>query len=168
MSDKTSNKIEKPWAVYRNLNFQYRLGKIVKDSENVYWIKFMEQEDSEPWDKRYVRAFDNPLKAIAYFIFFPDPNNHRSHKSEIHRENRYTTIQTFIAQFPSERPNIEKLLAPSQPKYTGLRIPSSGRIGEGSSLKSKSSIPNFGGLYQFFQSKRKKEMMNTPFDSLFS
>lgn len=117
MPDETQKPIEKPWAVYRNLNFQYRIGKIRGDSGSFYWIKFRENEDSELWDKRYVRAFDDPLKAIAYLLVITE-GIHTSHKKLFHKTEREDIIQSLFIQFPNERKNIESLLAQSQPKCT--------------------------------------------------
>lgn len=111
-------KTQKSWAVYWNRSHQYRIGKLeyCYPADSCFWIRSQEHEDIEAWQKEFVRAFDNPLKAIAYSLVITDFKNNRSHKSYYHQDAKRQQIEDFFARFPSEKTNFEKLLAQSQPK----------------------------------------------------
>ncbi len=151
MSDKTSNKIEKPWSV---LSGPYRdiIRVVREESGKVYTKSFERQYYETEWSSSSTQRFKTAREAIACYC---------AQNITVPSGITSSLIQNFpIAMRQEYLQSIHDILytySQSQPKYTGLRIPSSGRIGEGSSLKSKSSIPNFGKLHQHFESKRKKD-----------
>lgn len=110
--------VENPWAVYGEEPFgSLGIGKIVQENrhnEVVYslGIKYSEREPAQPWDPKEVHRFDNPVKAMAYFLV---------HKEKIF-DLGYTkekVIRRFLESFPSEKDNLENLLAQRQAKCTG-------------------------------------------------
>ncbi len=107
MTKQNSKEIEKPWAVFGR--FFDNFGKIVEDSKNSCYIQYCEGQMYPPelWDSNRVKKFDNPLESINYFF---------EHNSDY--ENKKKVIEIFLRNFPSERKNLKKLLAQSQPKCT--------------------------------------------------
>jgi hypothetical protein len=102
MADKTTEKIEKPWAVYGWFLGAWDIGKIVKDSKDTCYIQYSERQQYSPecWDKDWVHVFDNPVKAMAYFRV-------HVHDSDYTQEK---VAERFLISFPSERANLERLL----------------------------------------------------------
>lgn len=106
---KKSKKIEKPWAVYFSDEGAVGVGKVIQEDKYFEMIiglsiVYHEKDNYHDWDPRYVKTFDTPVKAIAYFLV------HSPHSK------REDTIRHFLRGFPSERANLENLLAQSQPK----------------------------------------------------
>lgn len=56
----------------------------------------------------WIKKFNSPLKAIDYFFDHTILEYNKKEK----------VIETFLSNFPSERANLEKLIAQSQPKCT--------------------------------------------------
>ena len=123
MTEENQKQIKKPWAVYSyDSNGAWGFGKIVKREEYLgkisrLWITNFEKEGycfeenlfgCEPLDPEQVKTFDNPLKAMAYFLVHQRKFNPPYDKKSI--------IKSFLLRFPRERKNLEKLLAQSQPK----------------------------------------------------
>lgn len=113
MPEKSQKSIEKPWAVYGNYLGSWGIGSVVKKGEfgerQCLWLKYKEDlSEGMPWDSDYVNVFDSPIKAMAYFLV-------HQRKDQFHRDKKYVLIQ-FLSDFPSERANLEKFLAQSQPK----------------------------------------------------
>jgi hypothetical protein len=103
---------EKPWAVSWNLPGSYRLGKVVKKETGFLWIKNWYDEIPERLRPEETRTFDDPLKAMGYFLFVTQGN---------HNPKLYTKkdlIQLFAMKFPEEKSHLEMLLAQRQPKFT--------------------------------------------------
>jgi len=103
--------IEKPWAVYHYLR-PSGIGKVI--SENKFSLDLLYSEGQhfslEIWDPNYVKRFETPLEAIDYFLPHSGQEN-----------NKEKLIEIFLCKFPSERANLEKILAQSQPKCTEIK-----------------------------------------------
>lgn len=118
--------IEKPWAVYSyDAMGAWSFAKVVKETRNeagkinLLWLKLYErglrfspedQLEDEPLDPKYVKTFDNPIKVLAYFLVHQRKFMPQYHKKSILKE--------FLYRFPSERANLENLLAQSKSKCT--------------------------------------------------
>ncbi|OGJ13381.1 hypothetical protein A3K82_00640 [Candidatus Pacearchaeota archaeon RBG_19FT_COMBO_34_9] len=106
MSEKYQRDIKKPWVVcYRLINLS--IGRVTEDFGKTLYIQFFENQPSKGSDSEWVKKFDNPIKAIAYFKF-------KKCKSYTKEE----AINFFLTKFPSEKKRLENLLAPSQSKCT--------------------------------------------------
>jgi hypothetical protein len=105
MGDKLTE-IQKPWAVYGWYTGSWDIGKVTSESENSLYIQYCEGQHYLPecWDFKWVKVFDDPLKAIAYFLV-------HKNKLEEGSNNKEKVVKTFLRNFPNERKNIEKRLA---------------------------------------------------------
>jgi len=110
-----SERIEKPWAVYGWFMGSWGIGKIVNRGHTLD-IQYCEGQHYPPecWDPKWVKRFDNPVKAMAYF--------------KVHVHDSYYTkekiIESFLRNFPSEETNLEEFLAQRQAKCTAqLSVP---------------------------------------------
>lgn len=109
MLNETEKPIEKPWAVYGWSLGSWGIGKIVNRGHTLD-IQYCEGQHYPPecWDPKWVKRFDNPVKAMAYF--------------KVHVHDSYYTkeeiIESFLRNFPSEETNLEKFLAQTSPKCT--------------------------------------------------
>jgi hypothetical protein len=119
MLDEISKQIQKPWAIvfsHHGLDF---IGKVLREWN--YGLKVAHSEDYEKSSEVVraagqirIRRFDTSKEIRDYLI-------------ENYSENDLVqgVYNGFLYNFPSERANIEKLLAQSQPKFTTASIPSS-------------------------------------------
>ena len=107
-----SKQIEKPWTVYSYLG-PSGIGKVLSESKFSLDLLYSEGQyfPLEIWDPNYVKRFETPLEAIDYFLPYSG-----------HENNKEKLIELFLWKFPSERANLEKLLAQSQPKCTDEKI----------------------------------------------
>lgn len=105
-------KIQKPWAVYGWFLGSWAIGKVKSEGYLSLDIQYCEGQMYPPslWDSKWVKTFDNPIKAIAYFHL----HNHEGYSKK-------QVIDKFLSNFPSERVNLENLLkqsAQTSPKLT--------------------------------------------------
>ncbi|VVB83508.1 Uncharacterised protein [uncultured archaeon] len=112
--------IENPWGVYGWFLGSGDIGKIVEDSKCSCYIQYCEGQryPAECWDSEWVHKFDNPLKAIEYFLL----HNHDGFSKE-------QVIEHFLRDFPSEKKTLKRLLEQSPPKCTQADI-DSGKVEE--------------------------------------
>jgi len=112
-----TEKIKQPWVVYSYATPIW-IGKVIKEKENCLFIQYSETQEYPPhlWDSKSVKRFDNPLEAIEYFLV------------QSHELSKKTIISRFLADFPSEKNNLEKLLAQSQPNCIEFSPSKSKRI----------------------------------------
>ncbi len=102
--------IEKPWAVYGWDMGAYGIGRIVQEKICSLGIIYSEKIGApiQTWVEAQVHRFDNPVKAIAYFLV---------HKMK-YFDLGYTkekVINEFLENFPSEKSNLERLLVQRSP-----------------------------------------------------
>ena len=105
MSNEIKKQIEKPWAVYTLIP---SIVKIIREEQDSLIVRDSESQSYLPMllsHNNSVKRFDTSYDAIEYFC------KHYWHSKQ-------KMIQTFLISFPSERNNIEKLLAQSKPKCT--------------------------------------------------
>lgn len=95
-----SEEISAPWAV-RDIGYSTDIGKII--SLNPFLVRCTERHSSERyspqlWETKYVKLFDDPVKAIAYFLV------HQSSDGTGYTKEYFT--ESFLKDFPSERKNL--------------------------------------------------------------
>ncbi|MCL5018691.1 MAG: hypothetical protein M1416_02925 [Candidatus Pacearchaeota archaeon] len=96
--------IKKPWAVYGWLLGAWGIGKVTSESRNSVDILYIEGQryPIQVWEKKWVNQFDNPIKAMAYFLVHQTINDRPYDKKDI--------LRKFMNDFPSEEKNIESKL----------------------------------------------------------
>lgn len=111
--DKMTNeqqKIEKPWAVYGWNMGAWDIGKVVEEKGHSLGIIYFEgnrtgysedQPEVNVWGSKWVKTFDDPIRAMEYFLV-----NQQYHP----KVGKERIIHDFLIRFPSERDNLVKRL----------------------------------------------------------
>jgi hypothetical protein len=95
-----TEEISKPWAVYGWFLGPWGIGKVIRDSPGSLDIRYSEGQlyPAELWDAKWVRKFDSPIKAIAYYLV-KNPG-----------QTREEILKEFLQNFPSQESKLEKYL----------------------------------------------------------